>query len=121
MAVTAIFNQLLQKTPLNWTVSIGPLADVTQILPLYVTPSVGFISIGLRRPSCVQPAPKISYFFNDTPVMLLPYLFCHVLAMRKALKPLTQLLQERKIKYQWRFPFHLRVHHESKTALFCTL
>lgn len=59
--------------------------------------------------------------FNETPVMLLPDLSCQTLSMRKALKPLTQLLQARKIKYQWHFPFHIRVHHDGKTAIFCTL
>lgn len=59
--------------------------------------------------------------FNDTPVMLLPDLSHQTLTMRKEWKPLTQLLQTRQIKYQWRFPFHLPVHHDSKTAIFSTL
>lgn len=59
-----------------------------------------------------------SILFNTTPVMLLPDLSRLTLTMRKALKPLTQLLQSRQIKYQWRFPFQLRVHHDGKTATF---
>lgn len=58
---------------------------------------------------------------NDTPVMLLPDLSRQTLTMRRALKPLTSLLQERQIKYQWRLPFQLRVFHDGKRALFHTL
>lgn len=114
MAVTAIFNQLLQK-PKDDPIELNRvhMASGPRNPDPYFLPHVGLISTGLKRPSCVLPALKTLYS-NDTPVMILPDLSSQTLTTRK---PLTQLLQAHKIKYQWCFPFH----HEGKTAIFHTL
>lgn len=124
VAVTAIFNQLQQKP------KDAPLElDRVHRTSGQRNPDSSFVRDTLSRVNFYKMKEEImgvastqdSILFNDIPVMLLLDLSHQTLAMRRALKLLTQLLQEHHIKYQWRFPFQLQVHHEGKTALFCIL
>lgn len=123
-AVTAIFNQILQQpkdTPIELDRvhrTSGPRSSDSS----FVRDTLCRVHFYKVKEEIMKAAStQDSIRLNDTPVMLLPDLSRQTLAMRRALKPITSVLQERKIKYQWRFPFQLRVHHEGKTALFRTL
>lgn len=124
-AVTAIFNQLFQQ-PKDAPIELnkvhrtsGPEEPLFFLCPRYTTqgPLLKKVKEEIMRAASTQDSIRL----NDAPVMLLLDLSRQSLAMRHSLKPLTSLLQEKHIKYQWRFPFQLRVHHEGKTALFHTL
>lgn len=120
VAVTAYFINCWnapKMPPLNWLVCIGPQVPGPWIPSLCEIPCAGSTFTKSRRTSWEQH----TILFNDTPVMLLPDLLRQTLVMKNALKTLTQLLQSKQIKYQWRFPLHLQVNHEGKTAIFCTL
>lgn len=123
-AVTAIFNQLLQ-CPKDNHIELDRVHRISGSR----TPDPSFVRDTLCRVHFYRikedtmraASSQATVLFNDTPVMLLPDLSRQTLMMRKALKLLTQLLQANQMKYQWRFPFHLRVLYEGKTAIFPTL
>ena len=123
-AETAIFNQLLQRPkddPIELDRVHRTSGPQTQD-PSFIRDTLCRIHFYKIKESIMRAASsQDTILFNNTPVMLLPDLSRQTLMMRKALKPLTLLLQSKQIKYQWRFPFHLRVHHEGKTAIFRNL
>lgn len=51
-------------------------------------------------------------------LILLKDLSRHTLALRRAMKPLFVILQEKNILYKWRVPFQLQVHHKVQMAIF---
>lgn len=53
--------------------------------------------------------------------MLLADLSKQTLTMRRALKPVTDALQAKQIKYRWGFPFWLSSSYNGKSVIFCTL
>lgn len=123
-ATVTIFNQLLQQ-PKDSPIELDRVHSTSGPR----NPNTSFVRDTLCRVHFYKIKEEImraastqdSIQLNDTRVMLLPDLSRQTLAIRCSLKPLTSLLQERNIKYQWRFPFQLRVHHEGKIALFHTL
>lgn len=109
-AVTAIFNDLLQKDkddPLELNRVHRALGPKNQNLehPRDVICRVHFYAV---KDAIMQAArAQSAIYFNETPVSLLPDISKLTLDMRRAPKPLTGALQAKQIKYRWGFPFNL--------------
>lgn len=119
-----MFNQLLNK-PKETSLeidrihrSLGPL-NPNPAYPRDVICCIHFFNVKSDILQAARSQESIS--FNGTPVMLLTDLSRKTLLMRKALKPVTDTLQAKQIKYRWGFPFHLSASHNGKSSTFRTL
>ncbi|CAH2324744.1 Hypothetical predicted protein [Pelobates cultripes] len=64
---------------------------------------------------------SVALMYNTTKLQLLPNLPWMTLRGRRALRPLTQALQQEGIKYQWGYPFSLIASHQGTQATVTTI
>lgn len=117
--VKAIFNQLLDR-PKDAEMeidrahrSLGPKSNDPK-RPRDIICRVHYYRI---KDQIIQAArSQDSIIFNESPIMILQDLSQHTLSLRKALKPLTEILRSNSIKYKWGFPFQISATRDGKTA-----
>lgn len=78
----------------------------------------GSIIISRKRPLCDLPDPPASLQFESSSVSLLPDLARRTLFLRRALKPLLEVLRANDVIYRWGFPFALYAHKGDRSATF---